>query len=231
LFFTEWSASYNPRDPVHDSYVSAAYILSRLKGTQPFAQGMSYWTYSDLFEEAGPPPTPFHGGFGLMNREGIRKPAWFAYKYLKALGGREVRTDDPESWIATDGTRTRALVWDWVMPDQQVSNRPFYTKLLPATSAPKVRLRMNGLQPGRYRLQVRRTGFRANDAQTAWLEMGSPKDLSPEQLRRLQDGTRDVPEQDKRIRVGKSGTFDLSLKMRSNDVLLVELDPEGSPAR
>ena len=73
LFFTEWSASYNPRDPVHDSYISAAYILTKLKPTREYAQGMSYWTYSDLFEEAGPPPTPFHGGFGLMNREGIRK--------------------------------------------------------------------------------------------------------------------------------------------------------------
>ena len=38
---------------------------------------MSYWTYTDLFEEPGPPPTPFHGGFGLLNREGIRKPAYF----------------------------------------------------------------------------------------------------------------------------------------------------------
>jgi xylan 1,4-beta-xylosidase len=75
LYFSEWSASYNPRDPVHDSYVSAPYILTKLAATRGFAQGMSYWAYSDLFEEAGPPPTPFHGGFGLMNREGIRKPA------------------------------------------------------------------------------------------------------------------------------------------------------------
>lgn len=38
---------------------------------------MSYWTHSDLFEEPGPPDRPFHGGFGLMTREGVRKPAWF----------------------------------------------------------------------------------------------------------------------------------------------------------
>src|SRR3954467_2997071 len=67
LFFTEWSTSYSPRDPVHDSYVSAAYILGKLRAARAFAQGMSYWTYSDLFEEPGPPPTPFHGGFGLIN--------------------------------------------------------------------------------------------------------------------------------------------------------------------
>ncbi|MBW8859943.1 MAG: cellulase family glycosylhydrolase, partial [Caulobacter sp.] len=64
LYFTEWSTSYTPRDSVHDSYVSAAYILEKLKRTQGLAQGMSYWTYTDLFEEPGPPTAPFQGGFG-----------------------------------------------------------------------------------------------------------------------------------------------------------------------
>ena len=34
LYFTEWSTSYTPRDPVHDSYVSAPYILSKLKAAR-----------------------------------------------------------------------------------------------------------------------------------------------------------------------------------------------------
>ena len=59
---------------IHTS--SAPYILTKLQGSQGQAQGMSYWTCSDLFEESGPPPASFHGGFGLLNREGIRKPAF-----------------------------------------------------------------------------------------------------------------------------------------------------------
>jgi xylan 1,4-beta-xylosidase len=47
LYFTEWSTSYTSRDPVHDSYLSAAYILSKLKASEGLVQGMSYWTYSD----------------------------------------------------------------------------------------------------------------------------------------------------------------------------------------
>ena len=35
--------------PVHDSYISAPYILTKLKASQGLAQGMSYWTYTDLF--------------------------------------------------------------------------------------------------------------------------------------------------------------------------------------
>jgi xylan 1,4-beta-xylosidase len=213
LYFTEWSSSYSPRDPVHDSYVSAAYILTKLKGTKGFAQGMSYWTYSDLFEESGPPPTPFHGGFGLMNREGIRKPAWFAYKYLRALTGSEV------------SQKTTAIIWKWEQPKQKTSNRPFFTKVLPAASAPPVRLMFSGLKPGAYQLRVRRTGFRKNDPQAAWLEMGSPTDLSPTQLQHLRQLTRDRPETDKTVLVRRNGVVELRLPMRSNDVVLIELTP------
>ena len=224
LFFTEWSTSYNPRDPIHDSYISAAYILSKLKGSKGLVQGMSYWTYSDLFEEAGPPPTPFHGGFGLMNREGIRKPAWFAYKYLHALKGREIASPDPQAWAASDGKRVAALIWDWVLPDQKTSNRPFYTRVLPADARPTVRLAFRGLPPGRYRLELRRTGFRRNDPQTAWLEMGSPKNLSSAQLQRLQRLSSDTPERSEIVRVGANGRFTFDVPMRSNDVALATLD-------
>jgi xylan 1,4-beta-xylosidase len=224
LYFTEWSTSYTPRDAVHDSYISAPYILDKLKRTEGLVQGMSYWTYSDLFEEPGPQRAPFEGGFGLMNPEGIRKPAWFAYKYLHALQGKAIPVADASTFAATDGRRTEALVWDWEQPDQKVSNRPFYTKVVPATPAPAAHLRFEHLSPGAYRVQVYRTGFKANDAYSAYLEMGSPKALNADQLTRLQDLTRDAPETERTARVGADGALSLNLPMRSNDIVLVELE-------
>lgn len=228
LYFTEWSTSYTPRDPVHDSYVSAPYILDKLKGAQGYAQGMSYWTYSDLFEESGPPPTPFHGGFGLMNPEGIRKPAWFAYKYLHALSGRELPTSDAETWASADGRKVKALVWDWVLPDQPVSDRSFFTRVQPAVPAATAHLRFTGMRPGYYAVRIRRTGFRANDPQTMYLEMGSPKTLSAAQLKQLQAATQDRPERVLRVHVPKSGAWTTDVPMRTNDVVLVELTPSPS---
>lgn len=226
LYFTEWSTSYTPRDAVHDSYISAPYILSKLKATQGMVQGMSYWTYTDLFEEPGPPPTPFHGGFGLLNREGIRKPAFFAYKYLHALHGKEIPSTDKESILTTDGANTSALVWEWQQPEQKVSNRPFYTRLVPATAAPTARLNFKHLAAGEYRVEVKRTGFRANDAYSTYIEMGAPAALSAEQLNKLQDLTRDVPEASRKVTIGPSGDYSLDVSMRTNDVVLVVLTPE-----
>jgi xylan 1,4-beta-xylosidase len=225
LYFSEWSTSYNPRDPVHDSYISAAYILGKLKATRDDAQGMSYWTYSDLFEEPGPPTATFQGGFGLMTPEGIRKPAWFAYKYLNQLHGRELPLGDQQVLATTANGRAAVLAWSWDLPDQKLSNRPFYTRLLPAKPAPALDLRFTGLRAGQYRLTLRRTGFRSNDAHSRYLEMGSPAKLSPAQLNELQALTRDMPQMDQLIRVGGDGRYALRIRMQTNDAVLALLEP------
>ncbi|MDL5364473.1 beta-xylosidase [Xanthomonas sp. NCPPB 2654] len=224
LYFTEWSSSYTPRDPVHDAYLSAAYILSKLKATEGLVQGMSYWTYSDLFEEPGPPTAPFQGGFGLLNPQGVRKPAYFAYKYLNALGERQLRNTDSQSYATYDGGVLKVLAWDFVTPQQDKSNRPYFTQVLPAAATAPLRLQLRGLAPGTYALAIRRTGFDANDAYSAYLRMGSPKALSAEQLRKLQGMTADTPEL-RRVRVGKDGNAQVEVAMRANDVVLVELRP------
>jgi len=222
LYFTEWSTSYSPRDLVHDSYVSAPYILNKLKASLGLAQGMSYWTYTDLFEEPGPPPTPFHGGFGLLNREGIRKPAYFAYKYLHALQGNEVPVQASQVFATADDENVSAVIWDFQQPKQTVSNRPFYGAVVQAGPAPSVDMNFSHLRSGSYHLTIYRTGFRANDAYSAYIDMGAPKNLSPAQLEQLQMLTYDGPETDRTIHVKEDGCFKLSLAMRGNDIVLVK---------
>jgi xylan 1,4-beta-xylosidase len=228
LYFTEWSTSYTPRDPVHDSYVSAPYILSKLKACTGLLQGMSYWTYTDLFEENGPPPTAFHGGFGLISRDGIRKPAFFAYKYLHALQGDNIPSADPQSMIAFNGRDFTALIWNFVQPVQTVSDRPFYTQIITAHSAAPVALKVTHLVPGAaYHLQIHRTGFHSNDAYSAYLEMGSPTDLTPPQIAHLNYLTRDAPETDRILTASSAGALTINIDMSSNDIVLVTLQPGG----
>ncbi|MGH9562202.1 MAG: GH39 family glycosyl hydrolase [Terracidiphilus sp.] len=225
LYFTEWSTSYTPRDSVHDSYISAPYILAKLKACEGQVQGMSYWTYTDLFEEPGPPTAPFQGGFGLLNPQGIRKPAFFAYKYLHALQGSSVDTSDSQAMLATHDGNLAAVIWDFEQPDQKVSNRSFYTKPIPSHPIAPVELQVTHLAPGVvYQLEVHRTGYHANDADTAYIEMGSPKDLTAAQVSHLNKLTRDLPETHKAVRCGPDGTIELTLPMNSNDIVLVTLE-------
>jgi xylan 1,4-beta-xylosidase len=79
-----------------------------------------------------------------------------------------------------------------------------------------------------YRFEVYRTGFHANDAYTAYLEMGSPKELTPAQIANLNKLTRDLPEINKVVRSNPDGTAEFSIPMNSNDIVLVKLLRHGT---
>src|ERR1035437_2763197 len=216
--------SSSPRASPHDSYIRSPYILTKLKASQGLVQGMSYWTYTDLFEEPGPPSAPFQGRFGLLNPQGIRKPAFFAYKYLHALQGKSLITPDPQAFLSTQDGGVRAVIWDFEQPAQKVSNRSFYTKLIPAHPAAPVTLQVMHLAPEtNYVFKVYRAGYHANDAYSAYLEMGAPSELSAAQIAHLNELTRDVPETNQMMRTGLEGTIKFTVPMNSNDIVLITL--------
>ncbi|HTV23673.1 MAG TPA: hypothetical protein VMG12_33515, partial [Polyangiaceae bacterium] len=227
LYFTEWSTSYTPRDSVHDSYHSAAYVLDKLRQSTGLLQGMSYWTYSDLFEEPGPPTAAFQGGFGLLNPDGIRKAVYFAYKYLNQLGERELDTHDAQSIATLDGERLQVLAWHYAPPHQPVSNRSYYTKLQPVADLAPLGVTLSGMKPGAYEVRIHRTGFERNDAYSAYLKLGAPAKLTPAQVADLQALTRDDPEL-QTLEVGDAGVARLSVPLREYDIVLVDVRPRAA---
>jgi xylan 1,4-beta-xylosidase len=115
-------------------------------------------------------------------------------------------------------------MWDFEQPLQKLSNRSFYTKLVQAHVAATVKLQVTHLAPqASYRLEVYRTGYHANDAYSAYLEMGSPKDLSAAQVAHLNYLTRDTAETDDTVRSAPDGTVGITVPMSSNDIVLLEL--------
>jgi xylan 1,4-beta-xylosidase len=228
LHFTEWSSSYTPTDPIHDQYHQAAFILDKIKGTEEAATSMSYWVFTDIFEENGPRTTPFHGGFGLLNYQGIRKPAFYAYKFLNELGETEIMGSDPASFVCTsrDGG-LQVLLWDFTItyPGEPTTNQQFFKRDLPAASKGKVRVSLKGVSPGSYWLEGFRVGYRENDAYATYMDLGSPAQLTPAQVEIIKaenDGSACVKEL---IRVGADGRFDRQLDLRENDVYLLKLRP------
>jgi xylan 1,4-beta-xylosidase len=227
LHYTEWSASYTPSDPIHDSYHEAAYILNTLKHASPYVNSMSYWTFTDIFEEAGPRATPFHGGFGLLNYEDIKKPAYYAFKYVHELGGTELQCEDSSAIICKDKDgNIQVLVWDFTIdhPGDSVHNQVFYKRDLPPRPSSPVRLQLRGLQPGKYLVSVYKTGYQANDPYTAYFKMGSPSQLTRAEVTTLKQQDSDAPVERHTVTIGADGGFGRQLELRQNDVLLITIN-------
>ncbi|MCI0491151.1 MAG: glycoside hydrolase [Blastocatellia bacterium] len=224
LHYTEWSASYSPRDPVHDSYISAPYILSKLKGAEGHAESMSYWTFTDIFEENGVVPSPFHGGFGMMNFQGLRKPSFYAYQFLNRLGEMELASEDTDSWVCRNARGVEVLFWNFTPPITTESNQVLFKRDLPAKDFGSVRVSLAGLPAGTYRMNVYRVGYEVNDVYTDYLKMGSPQHLTREQVRELAEKNDGRPIKIESVRIRKGQTVMRDFSLRENDVYLITLE-------
>lgn len=225
LHYTEWSSSYTPSDPLHDSYHEAAYILQKIKQAGSAVNSMSYWTFTDIFEEAGPRFTPFHGGFGLLNTQGIKKPAYQAYALLNKLGSTEIKNTDSLSYICKDAKGgVQVLFWDYTytLPDS-VNNQSYYVRNLPSADKGNVKISLKGLAKGKHTLEVYKVGYLQNDSYTQYFKMGKPAQLSKKQVSQLKQSSDGKPVSSEIIQIGTDGNFTKEFPMRENDVYMVLL--------
>jgi xylan 1,4-beta-xylosidase len=228
---TEWGPSYSPRDPVHDSYFCAAWILHRLRRLPDGVQAMSYWTFSDQFEEPGPPNAPFHGGFGLLNVQGLPKPAYFAYCFLNELGDTELACEDANTWACRDDKgAVQVLLWDYTHPQQDSPNSEFFAQDWPAKPAAPTQVVIENLSTGEHQVNITRVGYRHNDVYTAYLDLGSPvglpdapSNLSDEDLAKLRSACAAQPEI-RTVVLQANQPLSLEVPLNQNDVYLITIE-------
>jgi xylan 1,4-beta-xylosidase len=225
LHYTEWSSSYTPADPIHDSYHEASYILEKLKQVGDASTSMSYWVFTDIFEEAGPRFTPFHGGFGLLNYQGIKKPAFYSYSFLNKLGETELINSDSSSWACKNSNGDlQVLFWDFTntLPDS-INNQEYYIRDLPSKNKGKAKVNISDLPEGNYQLEIYKVGYHVNDAYSTYLEINKPNQLTKQQTNFIKSTNDGSPISKEFLRIDSKKTFYKELEIRENDVFLLNL--------
>ena len=114
LIWSEFNASYFNEPAVTDTSYMGPWIANTIRQCDGLVDLMSYWTFSDVFEEQGVVKTPFYGGFGLIAEDGIPKPAFNAFKVLHHLGDQRVELNSDSAIVTkkNDGSLVIAL-WNY----------------------------------------------------------------------------------------------------------------------
>lgn len=222
LIITEWSPSYSATDPVHDHYFCAPYVLNTVKKTEGFAEMLSYWVISDIFEEVSPPTVPFHGGFGLLNMQGIAKPVYHAYAFLSALGETELFCADESAYVCKNGRGVQVLAWNLSLPGK-VEDKKYFAGEIPNGEAQSIAVSLHGFEAGREYSVFRKTiGKSKGDPLLAY------KSGEYGRLERLGEAEAlsavSLPAQERfSVTADESGTLEFVLEQRENQVDLVQI--------
>lgn len=187
LIWSEFNASYGNHQKVTDSIFMGPWLADTISKCDGMTKMMSYWSFSDVFEEQGVKKTPFYGGFGLVAENGIPKPAYDAFMLLHELG--DVRLPAPENEALVTRKADGALVmaaWNLVDPGETGTTK-------------KVTFELKGVADGAW-AEVQRVDARHGDTLAAWKAMGSPKDPTRSQVEALRRASRIGPPQDIEVR-------------------------------
>jgi xylan 1,4-beta-xylosidase len=142
LIWTEYNAAYDNEPAVTDSAYMGPFLANTIRSCDGLAEIMSYWSFSDVFEEQGVVKTPFYGGFGILAERDIPKPAFNDFALLHRLGDTrlDVGSDSVLVTRRKDGTLVLAA-WNLFLPEQ--------------TGSPKtITLRFKGMQTGQAKVTI-----------------------------------------------------------------------------
>jgi len=211
IHLTEWSSSPSSRDHSHDHLPAAAYIVKANLDSRRLVDSLSYWVFTDVFEEAGAGDTAFHGGFGLINFQGIVKPAFHAYRFLASLGDQELAAGD--GFFVSRHSRSGAITaLAYNYPDEYpqavaMVRTPEEAEAVAAQGSPKpLNLQVSDLPPGAvFMIETldRHHGF----ALEAWRQIGAPEPPTREQTRLLREAAMAL--QKEFVTVGRDGILAL----------------------
>lgn len=204
IHWSEFNASYANEVDVTDSPYMGPWLAMTIAGCDGKVALMSYWSFSDVFEEQGIFKTPYYGGFGLMANHSIPKAAFNVFRLLHGLGGERLSVDSDSALVTRrkDGSLAIAL-WNYAEPGGTGPASTISLKLdgTPAQTA-----------------TVRRVDAAHGSSLEAWIQMGRPSSPTPDQARRLRSAAAPGKPETVKIVDGR-----LSVQLPAPGLALVEI--------
>jgi xylan 1,4-beta-xylosidase len=224
IHLTEWNSSPSPVDHSHDSLAAATFVAKTNLESIGLVDSLSYWTFTDVFEENRNGDTVFHGGFGLINYQEIVKPAFHAYRFMNELGD-ELLSHQAGGIVSRDKESGRVTVVAYNYPPEIKVSLPVTNTLAAADaidasgSARELTLNLDHLPAGAS-FEVEVLDRQHGDAVAAWEAMGRPEPPTREQtaeLRKLAWNTKKEV-----LQADKDGQLHFTLSMPAWSLVLVK---------
>lgn len=164
IMATEWSNTLSNRNVYNDSCYKGAYMIQNLTMNMDIADKIIYWNGSDIFGEFADTSDILYGGVGLVNKNGIPKPSFFAFWFLKDLYKYQICCTR-NYCLTTDGNHNYRLLcnnmkhlsYNYCAGHEETYRvGPMeYEQYFEDNNAITLKLQLKGVAPGEYEIRSR----------------------------------------------------------------------------
>lgn len=175
----EWGMSWYPFRVERETPNEAAFVVKTMSEVSQDADYHAYWCLSDIYNQVGYGKEAFHGNYGMLSFDGLRKPAYLAHQLLSKLGEKQM------PFTASDPNKMGAMVTK-KKGSVQVIAYTFDIDYVKgdALSSTKIEVDLpKGVKPNSAKL-IKIDGDE-NNVRAGWEAMGSTDYLKKEEVKKL----------------------------------------------
>jgi xylan 1,4-beta-xylosidase len=217
VHWNEWGRSWHPFDPIRETEAEAAFIIKTMAEVSQDADYFAYWNLSDIYDQCGYGAETFHGNYGMLNLQGLRKPSYHAHQLLCRLGTQTIPvtsegSDTAGAVVTVDNGAIKVLVYNYLHDGE------------PEHDAAQVHVSLPEGFDTEYdtgSISMYRLSRNENNIFTYWKEMGSPAYLKSGQLDYLENKNSLIASAEKPVYSRTNNK--LSFSMETPSAALIEI--------
>ncbi|HHV11549.1 MAG TPA: helix-turn-helix domain-containing protein [Clostridiales bacterium] len=229
IYITEWNLTPSHRELLNDTCYSSCYIIKNILENYDAVDSFCHWSLTDWIEELEFAPELFHGGMGFFTKNGIKKPAYYAYYFLNKL--EDTLVEQGDGYFITKGNdRYVLLFYNYIhfsdlYADGIVLNSTFTERYKDFASwnQVKAQVTLTDLPDGSYDMLETVVNRRHGSAFDQWVEMGALEPKYQEEVDTLKFLSQ--PMVKRSMQAVSGNTLSLNLLLEPLEIRLIELMP------
>jgi beta-xylosidase/AraC-like DNA-binding protein len=235
IYIDEWNFTVSNRNVFNDSCRQGAYIMKTCIDMIGNADFMAYWHGMDAYSEYYDSDGVLFGDSGMISKDGIRKPAFYAFYFLNKLQPNVLKKDD-FSVVTTNGRgqyviachNFKNLSTDYLFKEEDEIQVEQQEQFMENTDLLKLKFSIDHVENGCYHVRIYYINSENGNVQGIWKNLGYTKRLEKEEAAYMKK--RAFPGMEVRTVQVENGTLEIENVLKPQEIRLLDINYRYSMA-
>ncbi len=192
-YITEWNNSLANRNYVQDSCYRGTFIIKSVLDNYPHVDAMGFWYASDLINVHYDSDSILTGSGGMITKDKICKPAFWAFSFLSSMGGHLVKKGDNYLITQNSSRDIQILCYNnnnlnakYFMVEENTYKPEDLRKLFQNRDMLYLEIQLEHLEwDAEYSVRQKVINEERGSVLNKWMALGCEKDMLPEDIQYL----------------------------------------------
>ncbi len=224
----EWNFTISNRNVLNDSCEQGAYILKNCIEMNGAVDMMAYWHALDLYSDYYDTDTVLNGDSGLISRDGICKPSFYAFQFMDRLLPKVLEKND-HAIVTTNGRNRyviachnyKSLSSRYVFTDEDEIQLEDIEQYVEDIDPIKLNFTIQNVKDGKYLVKIYRVNRECGSVQDLWKNLDYSKGLMRDEVDYLKSSA--IPGIEMKTIEVENGELCLTNNLEMQEIRLIDV--------